>query len=361
VKLQEKRISLGYTYEVNIGESIMLRKKSILFILCLFIPGFLFAGGSQEANSGEKTGASDYKIVLMLPGPINDQSWNATNYSGLVACNKDLGTNMEYIENVQASDYESTFRNYAQRGYDLIMAAGTQFDEAANKVAPSFPDTTFCVVNGMISKSANVAPIFPKEYEASFIAGIIASYVTENGKIATVGGFPNKAMVDLLDVYEATAKSYAKKNRGLDVKAVRAYANSWDDVALGKQMAETMIDNGADVLFFYANQVGLGAIQAAKEKGAKFIGFSSNQNDIAPKTVVASVGFDFARFYKWAVAQYLDGSLEGKVNMAGLKEGIFVPYYTDAISSDAKKAVEKATVDAIAGKVDFSSMFSGSY
>lgn len=338
-------------------------KKTITLIVLLgvFLSGSLFAGGSKEAVSAEKSEASDYKIVLVLPGPINDQSWNATNYSGLVACNNELGTNMEYIENVQASDYESTFRNYAERGYDLIMAAGTQFDEAANKVAPSYPDTTFCVVNGMISNAPNVAPIFPKEYEASFLAGVIASYVTENGNIATVGGFPNKAMIDLLDVYEATVASYAKANRGLDVTAVRAYSNSWDDVALGKQMAETMIDNGADVLFFYANQVGLGAIQAAKEKGVKFIGFSSNQNDIAPGTVVASIGFDFATFYKWAVAQYLAGTLEGKVNMAGLNEGIFVPYYTDAIGDEVKAAVEQATKDAIAGNVDFKSMFSGSF
>lgn len=336
-------------------------KKAFMLFLSLVLTTAIFAGGAQESDSGEKGGASDYKIVLILPGPINDQSWNATNYSGLVACNDELGTNMEYIENVQASDYESTFRNYAERGYDLIMAAGTQFDEAANKVAPSFPDTTFCVVNGMISSGPNVAPIFPKEYEASFLAGVMASFVTESGNIASVGGFPNKAMVDLLDVYDATVASYAKENRGLDVKAVRAYANSWSDVALGKQMAETMIDNGADVLFFYANQVGLGAIQAAKEKGAKFIGFSSNQNDIAPETVVASVGFDFAAFYKWAVAKYLDGTLEGKVHMAGLKEGLYIPFYTDNVPAEMKSAVEKASADAIAGKVDFESMFTGSY
>ncbi len=338
----------------------MKKAIGLIALISLISVSALFAGGGKEVVSEEKSGATDYKMVLMLPGPINDQSWNATNYSGLVACNEELGTNIEYIENVQASDYESTFRNYAERGYDLVLAAGTQFDEAANKIAPSYPDTTFCVVNGMISDSPNVAPIFPKEYEASFLAGVIASFVTENGNIATVGGFPNKAMIDLLDVYEATAASYAMKN-GLEVNAVRAYSNSWSDLALGKQMAETMIDNGADTLFFYANQVGLGAIQAAKEKGAKFIGFSSNQNDIAPGTVVASIGFDFAIFYKWAVAQYLNGTLEGKVNMAGLKEGIFLPYYTDAIGDDVKAAVEQATKDAIAGNVDFKSMFSGSF
>jgi basic membrane protein A len=88
----------------------------------------------QHRNQPEK-GAGDFKIVLLLPGPINDQSWNATNYAGLEKANATLGTKIEYIENVQAADFESTFRNYAERGYDLIMAAGTQFDEAANKVA----------------------------------------------------------------------------------------------------------------------------------------------------------------------------------------------------------------------------------
>ncbi len=335
----------------------MKRIFVLLVILSLF-----FAGGAVGQTTAEKKAASDYKIVLLLPGPINDQSWNATNYAGLVACNKELGTQMEYIENVQAGDFESTFRNYAERGYDLIMAAGTQFDEAANKVAPSYPNSTFCVVNGLLAKTDNAMPIFPKEYEASFLAGIIAAHLTESGKIATVGGFPNKAMVDLLDVYEATAKKYAQDKRGKTVEAVRAFANSWSDVALGKQMAETMIDNGADVLFFYANQVGLGAIQAAKEKGAKFVGFSANQNDIAPDTVLASIGFDFATFYKWAVSNYLEGNLKGgKVNMAGLKEGIFVPFYGPKIDPDVRDAVEKGMKAAIAGEVDFKSMFSGKF
>ena len=340
----------------------MKRIFVFLVILNVLFAGSLFIGNSLAQTTGEKKAAPDYKIVLILPGPINDQSWNATNYAGLVACNKDLGTKMEYIENVQSGDFESTFRNYAERGYDLIMAAGTQFDEAANKVAPSYPESTFCVVNGMIAKTDNAAPIFPKEYEASFLAGIIAAHLTESGKIATVGGFPNKAMVDLLDVYEATAKKYAKDKRGMAVEAVRAYANSWSDVALGKQMAETMIDNGADVLFFYANQVGLGAIQAAKEKEAKFVGFSANQNDIAPDTVLASIGFDFATFYKWAVSNYLAGKLKGgKVNMAGLQEGIFVPFYGPKIDTDVRDAVEKGTKAAIAGEIDFKAMFSGKF
>jgi basic membrane protein A and related proteins len=311
-----------------------------------------FAPGASAAD--KKPG--EYKIALLLPGPINDQSWNATNYAGLLQCNKELGTKMEYLESVQASDYESTFRNYAERGYDLIMAAGTQFDEAANKVATSYPKTTFCVVNGQVSTGANVAPILPKEYEASYLAGIIAGAVSPKGQFATIGGFPNKLMQQLLDVYEATAVQGAKA-RGLSgAKAVRAFANSWDDVALGKQMASSMIDNGADTLFVYANQVGLGSIQAAKEKGAKFVGFSGDQNDVAKGTVVASVKFDFSTFYTWAVKQYMAGKLSGGVHEGGIAEGIFVPVYTDAVSKATRDAVAKGMKDVVDGKANLKAM-----
>ncbi|WP_367567443.1 BMP family protein [Lacrimispora sp.] len=319
------------------------------------------AGTNAPAETKTETGgksAADYKIVLILPGPINDQSWNATNYAGLVACNENLGTKMEYVENVQASDYESTFREYAERGYDLVMAAGSQFDEAVAAVAPNYTDTTFCVVNGSKYDGDNVAPIFPKEYEASYIASIIAGNVTENGNFATIGGFPNEPMEHLMDVYEKNSVDIATSRGISGAKATRAYANSWNDVALGKQMAEQMIDNGADTLFVYANEVGLGSIEAAKAKGAKFIGFSSDQTTIDPDTVVASVNFDFTNFYTWALGLYMEGGLAGnRVHEAGISEDIFVPVYTDHISQEIRDAVDKGIEEFKEGKVDLQALF----
>src|SRR5512145_2171068 len=121
-----------------------MKRVLLATFACLFLVSTIFAAPAPRK-------ASQLKIVLVLPGPINDQSWNDTNYAGLVQCNKELGTKMEYVESVQASDYESTFRNYAERGYGLIMAACIQFDDAANNVSKSYPKTTFCVVHGMVS------------------------------------------------------------------------------------------------------------------------------------------------------------------------------------------------------------------
>ncbi len=88
----------------------------------------------DEVTEDTATGDKDYKIVLLLPGPINDQGWNATAYQGLQLVEKDLGVKMEYLESVQQADFEAVFTDYGEKEYDLVFAHGTQFFDAAKAV-----------------------------------------------------------------------------------------------------------------------------------------------------------------------------------------------------------------------------------
>ena len=302
--------------------------------------------------------AKDAKIVLLLPGEINDQGWNASNYAGVVKCNEELGTNMEYIEAVQPADFESTFREYAERGYDIIMAAGSQFDEAAAAVAGQYPDTMFMLVNGNNHDGANLCPLFPKEYEASYLGAIIAGYITENGKFGLIGGDPNQAMQDLMAVYGKTAVAIAKERGIADAEYNLQYSNSWSDITLGKQMAESMIDAGADVMFVYANELGLGVISGAQEKGVKVVGYSADQTVIDPATVVASIDFDYATMYVWAIGQWLNGELAGnQIIEVGVPEGIYFPVYTENTPAEAIEACDAAVEALKAGEIDLKALF----
>ncbi|MCH3919942.1 MAG: BMP family protein [Sphaerochaeta sp.] len=332
------------------------------FVVTFLVVGILssaFAAGNKEvaSSSGAKTAATA-KIVLLLPGQINDQGWNASNYAGVVACNEQLGTNMEYIEAVPEADFESTMREFAQRGYDIIMAAGSQFDEAAKTVAASYPNTLFMMVNGSNSDADNLCPLFPKEYEASYLAAVIGGYLTKTGKFGLIGGDPNQAMQDLMAVYGKTAVKIAKERGIADASYNLKYANSWSDVALGKQMSEAMIEDGADVMFSYANELSLGVINGAIEKGVKVVGYSADQTVIDPKTVVASINFDYSKVYVWAISEWLKGDLKGHQRVeVGVPEGIYFPVYTENTPAEAKAACDQAVADLKAGTVDLKALF----
>lgn len=296
------------------------------------------------------------KIVLILPGSIDDQSWNASNNAGAKACDEALGTSIEVVESVPVEEFEATFTEYGEKGYDLVMSAGSQFDEACAAVAPGYPETTFTVINGQVSETENMVPVFPKEYEGSYLAGIVAGYATENGKFAVMGGESNAPMVKLMDTYEAAALGVCEE-RGIEgAEANRSFLNTWTDVSITKSMTDQMIDNGADTVFCYSNEGASGAVQSAEEKRATFVAFAANKNEESD-CVAASLNMNWAGVYPWIIEGVAKGELTG-AQQVGVKEGVFEALLTDNVSDECKAAVEKAIEDISAGNVDFESMFS---
>lgn len=296
------------------------------------------------------------KIVLILPGSIDDQSWNASNNAGAKACDEALGTSIEVVESVPVEEFEATFTEYGEKGYDLVMSAGSQFDEACAAVAPGYPETTFTVINGQVSETENMVPVFPKEYEGSYLAGIVAGYATEDGKFAVMGGESNAPMVKLMDTYEAAALAVCEE-RGIEgAEANRSFLNTWTDVSITKSMTDQMIDNGADTVFCYSNEGASGAVQSAEEKGATFVAFAANKNEESD-CVAASINMNWAGVYPWIIEGVAKGELTG-AQQVGVKEGVFEALLTDKVSDECKAAVDKAIEDISAGNVDFESMFS---
>ena len=316
-------------------------KITKILLSCLLVLAFAVPGLAVVKEP------KDYKVVLILPGPINDQSWNATNYNGLAACNEQLGTNIEYVENVQQSDFESTFRNYGERGYDLVISAGTQFDNAAETIAPLYPNTRYLVINGAKTNGANLTGVTIREWESGYLAGVLAGLSTQAGIIGEMGGFPNPLMKDALNGVTAGAKSVNPNFQ----KAIRAYANSWSDIAKGKEIGASMIEGGADVLFAYANQAGLGTLMAAQEAGKKFIGFASDQNASAPDLIPGSVVYKYDQLYLFVVGEFIKGQLPADVMTAGLGEGIIDVIFSDSATQGMKDAIEKAKAGILSGEI----------
>ena len=257
-------------------------------------------------------------------------------------CRKALDVELRYEKNVSEADSEAMLRWYADKGYQFILAAGTQFEEPVSAVADEYPEVDFCIINGRESSGMNVCGVYPKEDEASHLAAVIAGNLTKSGTFGIIAGYPSEPMEELLDQYEKDVRSITKQRGFQKPEVFRAYANSWEDVQMGKDIADQMIAKGADLLFIYANKVGLGCIESAKENGAKVIGFSENQNQIDSDTVVASVEFDFGAIYKWTISQYLAGDLKGnKTYGIGIKEHIFKPVYSDAVPEEIRKKIEE--------------------
>ena len=83
--------------------------------------------------------SAKFKVAIVLPGTITDESFCQTGYEGLKRIEKEMGAEIAYTERVAESDQVENIRDYARRGYDLVIAHGGQFDDAALKVSKQFP------------------------------------------------------------------------------------------------------------------------------------------------------------------------------------------------------------------------------
>lgn len=210
--------------------------------------------------------ANQPKVVVILPGDINDQSWNKGNYEGILANqNKDKKIDLEYQSNVEEKDFDAVIRRYAEDNYNLIILAGSQFGEIVSSVSGDYPKVDFCILNGRSASGKNTFSVYPKEEEASHLAGIIGGNLTKTGAFGIIAGYPNEAMETLLDQYEKDVRQLAADRKLPNATVLRAYANSWEDEELGKEIANQMIGKGADVLFIYANKVGRAALRLQRK------------------------------------------------------------------------------------------------
>jgi basic membrane lipoprotein Med (substrate-binding protein (PBP1-ABC) superfamily) len=239
-----------------------------------------------EAPPREPRGDS-FRVALLTPGPISDQAWNGEAYKGLLAVRDSLGASISHIQTRTPASFDENFREYGRQSYDLVIGHGFEYKDAAERTAPSFPETVFLITSSEVS-GKNVAGIRFTFSQPAYLAGIAAAGATKTGKIGAIGGTELPPVREGFDAFAAGARAVNPA-----VQVLVSYVGNWDDVSAGREQALAQMARGADVIFQNADAAGLGVIQAARESGrALVIGANADQNAVAPTVVLGSAVID---------------------------------------------------------------------
>lgn len=233
-----------------------------------------------------------FRVALLTPGPISDQSWNGGAYLGLMRIRDSLGAQVSHVQTKTPADFEENFREYGARGFNLVFGHGFEFQDAAKRVAPQFPKTMYVTTSGNTS-GANVAGMAFSFSDASYLAGMLGGSMTRSGTVGVIGGTELPPVKASFAAFERGVKSVRPAARVLS-----AFVGNWDDVSAGKEQALAQIASGADVIFQNADAAGLGVFQAARERtGVYVIGSNADQNAVAPTVTLGSVVIDLPRAF----------------------------------------------------------------
>src|SRR5215204_4601335 len=203
-------------------------------------------------------------------------------------------------------------RSFNQSAYEGLKRAESELGEATEKVANAFPETNFAIIDfpqaAMKSKPKNVSGLLFKENEAGYLVGYMAGlYVKDKGGdqvVSAVGGQHVPAV-------DADSAGYQKgaKDANADVKTPFAYSQDFVDQAKCKELGLNQIAEGSQVVFAVAGGCGLGALDAAKEKGKQGIGVDADQAYLGDHIMTSALKkVDEAAFT--AAEQVQDGSFK---------------------------------------------------
>lgn len=185
--------------------------------------------------------------------------------------------------------------------YDVLVLPGYNF-AAIGEIAADNPDKDIILVDSAVTNSDgteveldNVYSMTFTEQESGFLAGIAAALETKTGKVAVVNGIAYPSNTNYQFGFESGV-NYANAKYGSTAELVELpsyagtdmngenvggnYIGSFSDVATGKVIGDTLIDQGVDIIFVAAGAGGMGVFTSAKEStDAKVIGVDVDQYD----------------------------------------------------------------------------------
>ena len=237
-------------------------------------------------------------------------------------------------------------RDYAEDGYDLVIAHGSQYGGLLEAIAPDFPDTAFAWGTSVETFGLdNVSAYTTSSDEGAYAMGLAAAVIAGGSPVGIIGPIEVGDAKLFVDGFRAGVEAGGGT-------ANSVYTENFGDVQLAAEAAQSFIDNGHAVLTGTA-QMTVGAIGVARENGTPWFGTQSNQTTVGPEIVVAN------QVYKWDVVlddlvrDIQSGTYGGNSYEINFANGGLVIEYNDAydLPAAARSAIEDAVAGFIAGSL----------
>ncbi len=288
-------------------------------------------GDQKTDESGENSGNKDFKVGFIFLHDENstydknflDAAKAAAKAAGLTDSQILLKTNIP--ESVKC--YEAA-AELADEGCKLIFADSFGHEDHIIRAAGEFPDVQFFHATGTKAHTLNLPNFhnaFASIYEGRYLAGIAAgmkiqsmidagTITADKAKMGYVGAFNYAEVVSGLTSFYLGAKSVCPT-----VTMEVTYTNSWFDIALEKEAALKLINDGCVLISQHADSEG--APKACEEKKVPNVAYNISTISIAPNTALISSKINWEPYMTMIIKETMAGRKVDNDICYGIKDG----------------------------------------
>lgn len=331
---------------------------------------------SMEASTDASAPAADFKACMVSDaGGFDDKSFNETAYAGLLRAKDELKIETGEIESNAESDFAPNIQSMIDNDCNIVVTVGFLLATATEAAAKQNPEVEFAIVdNNSFDGVDNAKGLIFNTAESSFLGGYLAASMSQTGKVGTFGGLKIPTVTIFMDGF-AQGVAHFNEVKGKNVQVLGWDAEKQDgqfvpgndpfgNIDGGKNTANTLIAQGADILFPVAGPAGLGGLQAAQASGGKVnaIWVDTDGCVSAPEycsSIISSVykGMDVAVFDVIKAAkggEFSGDEFVGTLENGGTGLSEFHEFDTK-VSDEIKGELDKLKADIIAGTIEITS------
>ena len=254
-----------------------------------------------------------------------------------------------FLESDTDADWQPNIDQMIAQDCEHIVTVGFALDAVTQQNAPANPDINWTIVDVDFADFSTTPPTdveFPNAIEltyqtdeAAFLAGYIAASVTESGVVGTFGGANFPTVTIFMDGFYWGVQKW-NEVKGDDVTVLGwdpanpdtgLFTGNFTDLDIARATAQSLLDEGADVIMPVGGQINLGAGAAMEDIGmgadgaifGALIGVDTDQFFSAP---------EFANLWLTSVEKKMAAGVANSIKQSA--EGTFTPGNTRGFLAD---------------------------
>jgi basic membrane protein A len=232
----------------------------------------LAACGSTGTTSSAGLYPNFKACVVTDTGGIDDRSFNASAWQGAQNAQKDLGVKASYLSSTTQNDYDPNITQFESQSCGLIVTVGFLMGPITQTKATAAATQKFAIVDyNYTPPLSNVLGLIYDTNQDAFLGGYLAAGMSKTGAVGTFGGIQFSTVTIYMDGF-AAGVYYYNKQHSTHVKVLGwnpatqkgTFSGDFTSVDKGQSITAALIQQGADVIFPVAGNVGLGAAAAVQ-------------------------------------------------------------------------------------------------
>ena len=287
---------------------------AMLLVVCSML-SLVACGKSDKDPAGDDSEKGTKVAVVFASSGLGDKSFNDALYDGMKKAESTMGIQWVYSEPKDDAEYEGLISGYADNGdCDLIICLGGSQSSSLENVAPNYPQQKFVILDAVV-EGDNIRSYTWRDQELGFLAGFLGACLSDTNTLGFIGAH-DIPLCNLGAAGMIAGAHYANP----DCQVLVDYANGWAEVNGCYELATSMHEQGASLIYHTASAGGLGILNAGKEKNFLTVFFDGNLNADAPQTNIASAIRDFPACAQEAIQDVMDGKFTAGAIEKGLAE-----------------------------------------